>query len=50
MLGQRRRRWANICQTLARCVVFAGMPLSQELWKDLALQHVLERTPANARD
>ena len=25
MLGQRRRRWANIGQTLGRCVVFAGM-------------------------
>ena len=25
MLDQRRRRWANIGQTLARCVVFAGI-------------------------
>ena len=25
MLGQRRRRWANIGQTLGRCVVFAGV-------------------------
>ena len=25
MLGQRRRRWANIGTTLDRCVVFAGM-------------------------
>ena len=24
MLGQRRKRWANIDQTLGRCVVFAG--------------------------
>ena len=24
MLDQRRRRWANIGQTLGRCVVFAG--------------------------
>ena len=23
MLGQRRRRWANICQTMSKCVVFA---------------------------
>ena len=27
MLGQRRRRWANIGQTLGRCVVFAGISL-----------------------
>ena len=26
MLGQRRRRWANIGQTLSRFVVFAGWP------------------------
>ena len=25
MLGQRRRRWANIKQTLFQCVVFAGV-------------------------
>ena len=25
MLGQRRRRWANIGQTLGSCVVFAGL-------------------------
>ena len=25
MLDQRRRRWANIGQTLGRCVVFAGI-------------------------
>ena len=24
MLGQRRRRWANIGQTFDKCVVFAG--------------------------
>ena len=30
MLGQRRRRWANIGQTLGRCVVFAGQALQQE--------------------
>ena len=28
MLGQRRRQWANIGQTLARYVVFAGGQLS----------------------
>ena len=27
MLGQRHRRWANIGQTLGRCVVFAGNSL-----------------------
>ena len=29
MLGQRRRRWAGIGQTLSRCVVFAGICILQ---------------------
>ena len=29
MLGQRRRRWANIGQTLARCIVYAGKLLKR---------------------
>ena len=29
MLGKRRRRWANICQTLGRSVVFAGIDYNE---------------------
>ena len=29
MLGQRRRRWANIKPTMLQCVVFAGLLTAQ---------------------
>ena len=35
MLSQRRRRWANIVLTLAKSLVFAGMPTGYNRFLDL---------------
>ena len=33
MLGQRRRRWANIVPTLSESLVFAGLLMDKSKWR-----------------
>ena len=43
MLGQRRRRWANIEPALAECIAFAGHAYTQAHFKIYILSHFTDK-------